>query len=386
MKTRRSVRVPRAVYISICVFPVVLTILFYLLRSSKSVMNWTAFYISAPIRGVLGLLTSVYPFSLMEILCAAAVIWVVYHIVRTIIVTARRRDWLRILAKRLLPLVVAALYIWAAFCWLWNSGYHASGFAEKNGFSGGGATVDALIVTTRLFAEKANEFSPLVARDDDGQFIEDRHEFFEVSPQIYRNLFIEYPDLEGRVFKPKPMMFSWLMSRTGYTGMYFALTGESNVNINAPTVLMPATIAHELAHQRGVFSEDEANFVGIMACLSSGYDVYRYSGYLMGLIYLRNALFFADSAVWSDISESLSPDVLRDLQDNYDYWQSQKTVDTGIEFFDNILTTVTVTVSDTVDTVYDGYLKAQNQELGIRSYGACVDLLVEYYSNLGIKD
>jgi len=222
----------------------------------------------------------------------------------------------------------------------------------------------------------------MVMRDEDGRFIEDRREFFGVSTQVYRNIAVEFPDLEGRLYAPKPMMFSWLMSRTGYTGIYFALTGESNINVKAPACLMPATVAHEMAHQRGVFSEDEANFVGILACVTSGYPVYEYSGYLMGLVYLRNALFFADFQAWADIGDSLSFYVSRDLQENYDFWQSQKTVETGVDFFDNVFTAVTESVSNTVETVYDGYLKAQNQELGVRSYGACVDLLVEYYSAL----
>ena len=381
-KTRRSLQVPLAVCLPVCILPAVLTVLFYLLRPGKGVMDWVVSRIGAPIRGVFGLLSSVYPFSLMEILCAAAAIWFVYYIVRTIIVTARRREKLRLLAKRLLPLAVAALYIWAAFCWLWSSGYHASGFAERNGFSGGGATVDELIAAASLFAARANDLSSMVMRDEDGRFIEDRREFFGVSTQVYRNIAVEFPDLEGRLYAPKPMMFSWLMSRTGYTGIYFALTGESNINVKAPACLMPATVAHEMAHQRGVFSEDEANFVGILACVTSGYPVYEYSGYLMGLVYLRNALFFADFQAWADIGDSLSFYVSRDLQENYDFWQSQKTVETGVDFFDNVFTAVTESVSNTVETVYDGYLKAQNQELGVRSYGACVDLLVEYYSAL----
>ena len=379
-KSRRSINVPHAVYIAICVFPVVLTILFYSFRSNMRVMDWAAMRLSAPTRMALGLLTSVYPFSLMEIVCIAAGIWLIYYIVRTIIVTARRREKLKILAKRLLTLAVVILYVWVLFCWLWNSGYQAPGFAERNGFVSAGVTTEDLVAVAALFAAKANEFAPLVNRDDEGHCIEDHREFFNVSAQIYQNLSIEYPDLGGKLYKPKPMMFSWLMSRTGYTGVYFALTGESSINVNAPAALMPATVAHELAHQRGVFYEDEANFVGILASVTSGYTVYEYSGYLMGLQYLRNALFFADSGAWFDISSSLSFEVSIDLQDNYDYWQSQKTVETGVVFFDNMLTAVTTTVSDTVDTVYDSYLKAQNQELGLRTYGACVDLLVEYYT------
>ena len=31
------------------------------------------------------------------------------------------------------------------------------------------------------------------------------------------------------------------------------------------------------------------------------------------------------------------------------------------------------------NTVYEGFLHSYDQELGLRSYGACVDLLVNYY-------
>ena len=370
---------PRIVQIIIYAIPAIVTILFYAFRSDPSAMDWAATRISAPIRGILGLINSVYPFSLMEFLCAVAGVWLIYYIIRTIVVTVRTREKLKTLSRRLLTLAVAVLYVWCLFCWLWNSGYHAPGFAEKNGLKGGGGRVEDLTAVTSLFADKANEFAPLVPRDGDYHFTMDYRDFIDDSTFIYNNLSKEYPSLSGRLFKPKPMAFSWLMSRTGYTGIYFALTGESNINTRAPACLLPATMAHELAHQRGVVAEDEANFVGILACVTSGYTVYEYSGYLMGLIYLRNALFTADYDAWASISDNLCPEVKKDLQDNYDYWLSQKTVDTGVDFFDNILTTVTGTVSDAVETIYDGYLKTQNQELGIMSYGACVNLLVEYY-------
>jgi len=378
-KARQAFTLSHAIYMLICILPAVLVILFYVYRANIGVMDQVTTRISAPVRGALGLLSSVFP-SLMEVLCAVAVIWLIYYIVITIIITTRSREKLRILSKRLLTVAVTVLYVWGLFCWLWSSSYHAPGFAEKNGFTGAGVYVEDLTAVTRLFASKANELAPLVSRDDDGHFIENRREFFSSSTQIYNNLAAEFPDLKVRLYKPKAMMFSWLMSRTGYTGIYFALTGESNVNTRAPVALMPATLAHELAHQCGVAAEDEANFIGILASVTSGNIVYEYSGYLMGLMYLRNALFYADFDAWSDISYSLCVEVNRDLQDNYDYWQSQKKVETGVGFFDDILTAVTETVSDAVDTVYDGYLKSQNQELGIRSYGACVDLLVEYYS------
>jgi len=379
-RTKPKFKLPLAALISICALPVVLTIMFYALRSNTGAMGWTDNNIAVPVRGFLGLLSSVYPFSMMEVLCTVAGVGLIYYLIMTGMVTARRRGKLKILAKRLLAVVVAALYIWSLFCWLWNSGYHAPGFAEKNGFTGDGVKLEELIAVTWMFAEKANELSSLVDRDEDGKYIADRRGMFAASTDIFHDIIDEFPDLDGRVYRPKAMMFSWLMSRTGYTGIYFALTGESNININAPGYLMPATVAHEQAHQLGVFAEDEANFIGIVACLSSGNPVFEYAGYMLGLTHLLNAVMSEDFDAWLEIYASLSADVMKDRWENHDYWLSQKSVNTGVGFLDTVLTAVTETVSDTVDTIYDGYLKAQKQELGIRSYGACVDLLVEHFA------
>jgi len=377
--SKPKVKIPRGVIIAVCTLPAVLTGLFYMLRNTGGVMDWAARRISAPVRGFMGMLSSVYPFSVMEILITASGIWLIYYIIKTVMVTVRRRGKLKILGTRLLLPVVAGLYFYCLFCWVWNSGYHAPGFAERNGFDGGGVSVEDLASVTRYFAEQANNLAPQMERDGEGRYAGDRGTMLAASTGIYGNLSIEFPSLGGRIYAPKPMLYSWLMSRTGYTGVYFALTGESNINTRMPSFLMPATVSHELAHQLGVFAEDEASFVGIAACTGSGDAVFGYAGYLSGLMYLMNALMPADTDAWYEISDSLCPEIREDWQENYDYWQSQKKVETGINFIDRILTSVTLSMSEAVDTVYDGYLKSQNQELGIKSYGACVDLLVEYY-------
>ena len=50
-----------------------------------------------------------------------------------------------------------------------------------------------------------------------------------------------------------------------------------------------------------------------------------------------------------------------DLQENNRYWAQ----------FESPVQTVT-------NTVYEGFLQSYGQTLGMRSYGACVDLLVNY--------
>ena len=362
--------------IAVCVLPVVLTALFYILRSSREVMDWVVIYISAPVRGFLGLLSSIYPFAIMEIVCTIAVIFLIYYIIKSIRDTSRRRGKWKLLGKRILPVLVVACYLWSMFCWLWNSGYHATGFAERYKFSNEGIAVEDLVIVAQYFALKTNEMSDFVERDNDGRYIADRRSMFSDSTNIYRSISREFPSLNGRLYAPKPMLYSWLMSITRYSGMYFALTGEAMINTQPPGIYMPMTVAHEHAHQLGIFAEDEANFVGIAACIKSGNHVFEYAGYITGLNYLMNVLPVDDLI---EILDNMTYHVQLDRYDESVFWTTRTQANTGVNFLDRFLTTVAETTNDAVNTIYDTFLKSQSQELGLQSYGACVDLLVEYF-------
>ena len=383
---REHVRIPLGVTIAVCVLPVILTGLFYALRSSTEVMDFAVRYISAPVRGFLGLLSSIYPFSLMEIIGTVAGIFLIYYIIKAFRDSLRRREKWKILGKRLLPVLVVACYLWGLFCWLWNSGYHATGFAARYNFSSDGIARDDLIVVTQMFADRASELSAQVERDADGSILSHRRDVFAESMYIYRNISEEFPSLNGRLYAPKPMLYSWLMSITGYGGMYFALTGEAMINTQVPISGMPALVAHEHSHRLGVFAEDEASFVGILACVKSENTFFEYSGYLEGLNYLLHAIMRSDNFLssgisdeWLDIMSGLSANVRRDRHERAEFWSTRTTSNIGIDFLDRFFTNVAETANDAVNAVYDGFLRSQNQELGIRSYGACVDLLVEYF-------
>ena len=55
-------------------------------------------------------------------------------------------------------------------------------------------------------------------------------------------------------------------------------------------------------------------------------------------------------------------EVLTDFAANRAYWKQFETP-----------------VQTASNTVYEGFLQSYDQELGLKSYGACVDLLVNYY-------
>lgn len=336
--------------------------LFYGFRGTDGFADRVSAHFSGPIRGAVGAACALVPFSVMELLYVAGILFAVWFLVRSIVLLVRETQKFRILGRRVFILLLILAYIWLGYCWLWGIDYYGTSFAEKSGLNSDGATVEELYAVTCWFAKNANALAPQVRRDAEGHYAEYQAAYFADYARIYDNVEGIFPCLEGTSLRPKKMLFSRIMSRMGFTGIYFPFTGESNINVDPPGSTTPFTIAHELAHQRGIAAEQEANFVGIMACVTSGKTAYEYAGWLSGLTYLSNALYRVSPEAWQAVSDTLCDEIRTDWQDSSAYWSSLESKVTAVS-----------------ETVYDGYLKAQGQTLGIQSYGACVDLLVEYF-------
>ncbi len=304
-----------------------------------------------------------FPFSVVEwfyvafILAAAA--WVVLLCRRLL---ARREGRAHTAYGGLLGLTCLFLTAYGFYCVAWGVNYYADGFQEKSGIYAQPVTVESLERTAGYFSRQLAEVSGLVARDGEGVFAVPREEIFQASPRIYQNISQEFPFLARTDRIPKRMVFSRLFSAMNFTGFYSPYTGESNLNVDSPACLLPANIAHELAHQRGIASEQECNFLAIAAATSSDEPAYQYSGYLMGFIHLSNALYRADRDRWADIYATLPEVVLADLRYHSAYWSQ----------FEGMTATVS-------KAIYDNALKSYGQSDGIQSYGTVVDLLVAYY-------
>ena len=255
----------------------------------------------------------------------------------------------------------AVLTVYVLFCLLWGANYYADSFTDKSGIDVGPVAVDDLERVTRQFAALVNEYAGDVPRAADGAFAGDRAEILAYAPKIYENLYEEFPFLEMTDVPPKTMRFSRVMSAMGFTGFYFPFTGECNVNVDFPAATLPTTVAHELSHRRGIASEQECNFLAVLASLRCDDAAYRYAGALSGYIYLANALYSADAERWRAVRETLNERVVADLRASGAYWAQ----------FEGPVDTVS-------NAVYDGFLKSYGT-IGVKSYGACVDLLVAYF-------
>lgn len=172
------------------------------------------------------------------------------------------------------------------------------------------------------------------------------------------------PSFRSRLLPPPkhPPPLGWVLTRLGLAGFYFPFTGEATVNAALPDATVPFVTAHEMAHQRGIAPEDEANFQAYLACRESGLAAARYSGALdaFGLVWSALALAAPDS-VRALTSSLLDAGPRADRSAIRDFWTRHEGP-----------------ASVAAERINHAYLRANAQRGGIASYGRAVDLLLAY--------
>lgn len=334
------------------------------LRGRHALMAAVSEKVVQPVHRALAVFWAQVPFSAAEALiglfAAAVLLFIVYKTVRMF----RGKGVLPELYSMLMTLAAAALAVYALFCILWGVYYYGDDFSKKSGLSQNAISAQQLETVTKYFAARLNEYGALVERDGDGRCATERAEVLEKSPEVFRAAEKKFPCLEGPDISAKGVHFSRIMSYLDFTGFFFPFTAEANVNTDFPVSGFAATVAHELSHQRGVAKEQEANFTAVMACLEYGDTDYCYSACQLAYIHLGNALYGADREAWRQVYDSLTYEVRLDLAYDSEYWKQFETP-----------------VQKVSNTVYENFLYSYEQDLGLKSYGACVDLLVNYYEN-----
>ncbi|WMJ78131.1 MULTISPECIES: DUF3810 domain-containing protein [unclassified Sedimentibacter] len=309
--------------------------------------------------------TSKIKFSLAEFIIIALIAAGVAFLSVTVFRTASDKSMshLKNFFVNTVLVVSVILFTFVLFCGI---NYHRYEFAYYSGLEIKESSEEELINLCKQLIKDANNLREGLDTGEQNTaklFDENYYETAERAKISFDSLSQKYKVLEGNYPQPKLVTFSNVMSNMRITGMFFPFTFEANVNKNVPPYQLPSTMLHELVHLRGFMREDEANFISYLACMSSGYDDFAYSGTMLALSYSMNALYREDYNAYTNLIEMYSEKVKNDMRYSTSYWKRYETK-----------------VAEISTKINDGYLKSNNQKDGVKSYGRMVDLLLAYFS------
>lgn len=275
--------------------------------------------------------------------------------------------------------------------------YHASTFSRHYfGEDDGEYTSVELVALYNRVAEECNRLAGEMQRNEAGEVVYSGLRGTEISVRdaagwekglaemadeavgLMQELGKQYPQLDGWYPRPKAMLFSDFMCQQYMQGYYFPFSMEANYNDVMHILNIPSTMCHELAHLRGYIYEDEANFIGYLACVQSENSFFQYAGYLSVLNYLYNDIYklrtTAPDAYERTVAEiapvAVSEQVWKDnifvADAEWDRINGKALLDT--EFVDAA-----------ADVFVDTNLKVNGVSDGMFSYNRVVRLLMQYY-------
>ena len=321
-------------------------------------------YISSVIRAILAYATVWIPFSFAEYMLLLSPLLIVGA---AIYGTKKYADTWRDVFIYCVTLLSIIALILSVFVIGFAPAYRGRTLDRKLGIDRTDISADELYDTALLLARKVNEERKNVIYDGTTDFSVMPYGYDEMSRRLmdaYDGICDEYGFVQRLDSKVKPVMLSGLMSYTHITGVYSFFTGEANINVDFPDYTIPFTAAHELAHQRGIAREDEANFIAFLVCSRSEDAYIRYSAYLNLFEYVSSALY------------SASPELYYSALAEID-WQVRREMQAYSRFFEKYRDSAAGKVSETVNNTS---LIIQGTE-GTKSYGMVVDLAVAYYKS-----
>ena len=315
--------------------------------------QWYVIHIYSVLVGSLGRIFGLFSFSVVEI-----ILYLVIVLVVVMMFQAFRKKRLYDLCVNVFLMAAVLFFLYCSNC---GVNYYRTSFAESEGLNSDNYSIEELIETCRWLTKEVNDLSSGVKRDEDGVMCLTVDEQ-EAARDAMEHLGEIYPELSGYYPRPKALLNHWILSVQQLSGIYSPFTIEANYNGEMTDYNIPLTACHELSHLKGFMQEEEANFIGFLACIQSDEVEFQYGGFLRGWIHCMNLLYRTDYESWEEIRMTLSESVESDLKANSRFWDK----------YDGA-------VAEVADRINDTYLKANGQSDGVRSYGRMADLVVIYY-------
>lgn len=319
--------------LSLMGFFVVWIVLFALLRLSVNASEWWTRNVTIPYQTLVGTVTSWFPFSLTEIFVGVLIVDVIALVVLVVVLFSRRKTKL------------------------------ALKFLTFIGAIGLGVSSFYMSVSSLSYSRAKLDFIPQYEEVTQGQFIDIVTHYtldfnataeqleFDVNgdvimPYSYgllsEKLHLEYSKINSDylgTYTPllKQMNSSWLFREFQITGISFGPLGEANINTLNTKMDIPFTSAHELAHQKGIMREEDANLVALYVCLNSDDPYLKFSGYMRSFASIYSLLGYTGNKTdKTEITNLMDENILKAYSYRSEYWSEHDILKNIAEFFNDL--------------------------------------------------
>ncbi|MEO7924164.1 MAG: DUF3810 domain-containing protein [Chitinophagaceae bacterium] len=305
------------------------------------------------------------PFSIGDLFYAFIILVVLYKVFKFFRLLFRKKLNRGYFVAALQQGIFILLFLYVFFNLLWGLNYNRRGIAYQLDLNVKQYSQADLDTLTTVIQSRVNYYAGFVTEAQRDSFNK-KSRLFNHAVEAFSEVSKTYSFLTYKPRSIKPSLFSYLGNYLGFQGYYNPFSGEGQVNTTVPRFLEPYVTTHEMAHQLGYGKENEANFVGYLACRYYPSNVFRYSVYYDMYNYSVGEMFRRDTARARTFQQTVHPQVIKDQKEFRSFYRRYKNP-----------------IEPIVMWGYGHFLKANNQPAGKRSYNEVVAWLIAYYKKFG---
>jgi len=306
---------------------------------------------------ILHAIFNLFPFSVGDVLYILVIGYLIYAL--ALLIKRCVKKQFKEAGIFVLSIVIGVQTVIVIFYLFWGINYFRPSAGERlNLRDTTYSTADMVTVTTILIDSADSTRARLTSAD----LAQNNNTIYHTAISAIKKLSDDSVNFRTYYPRIKSSLLTLLLNYLGTSGYYDPFTGEAQMNYQMPIVSRPVTACHELSHQMGYATEDEANFAGYLAGIGSNDRLLRYSAYNLAVEEFMFALYYRDSLANKKLKPLISSAVHNDYKIERLYWRRYET-----------------RINAVSSIFYDHFLKANNQPQGLETYDRMVLLVMAKY-------
>lgn len=292
-------------------------------------------------------ISGVFPFSLDDIFYSSLIVLFLFLMVWIILK--------KITFKKATFILIKSLFlIYILFYWLWGFNYYRQPLAER-------IHRPLNPIDSTLFYETLHQ----IIDQAEANYCQINTSDYSRCDSLIEASYLDLKESTGIVSplgkrRPKIMLYSSFFAGASVFGYFGPFANEIHLNKYLLPNQYPFVLAHEKAHQMGITSEAEANFMAWIVCNNSSSKKLKYAANSYVLIHFLREI--PDTLQLKNVIQSIPQPIINDLQNTRIYWNNLR-----IPLIDKVQS-----------LLYNWYLKGNKVPDGIHNYQAVVTYIYNY--------